>query len=145
MLNKVLTTPVDTLIQELKEKKIMSFKEIEKSLKLPLSIIQRWVVILEEYKVVKTTYKGLDGFVSIIEHENKKNEPEIEEIKLLFIEKCKEKGLTFDQMREIWPKFLEEQYSSIKKEFEIKASKKGYDKNKIALAWNKFDKELKRF
>ncbi|MEC8339254.1 MAG: hypothetical protein VXZ40_01405 [Nanoarchaeota archaeon] len=145
MLNKVLTTPVDTLIGELREKKIMSFKEIETKLKLPLSIIQRWVVILEEYKIVKTSYKGLEGFVEIIEKENKNKGPEIEEIKLLFIEKCKEKGMTFDQMRSIWPSFLEEHYQAIKKEFETKASKKGFDKNKIAIAWNKFDKDLKRF
>lgn len=145
MLNKVLTTPVDQLVQELKEKKVMSFKEIETSLKLPLSIIQRWIVILEEYKIIKTTYKGLDGFVEIVKKEKKGNEPEIEEIKLSFIDKCKEKGLTFDDMRKIWPSFLEEHYTAIKKEFETKALKKGFSQDKIKIAWGKFDKDLKRF
>jgi DNA-binding transcriptional regulator YhcF (GntR family) len=145
MLNKVLTTPVDTLIQELKEKKIMSFKEIELKLKLPLSIIQRWIVILEEYKIIKTSYKGLDGFVQLVENQKKTKEPEIEEIKLLFIDKCKEKGLTFEDMKKIWPTFLEEYKEAIKKEFEIKANKKGFATDKIKIAWSRFEKDLVRF
>ncbi len=145
MLNKVLETPVDKIIEELKTNKILSITQIQKKLKLPLTIIERWLVILEEYKVIKTTYKGFEGFVEFVEKKEKSNEPGIEDIKLVFIDKCKEKKLDFNKMKEIWPIFLEANISEIKKEFEKDAISKKYDVSKIKLAWLKFEKDLRRF
>ena len=95
-------------------------------MKMPLSIIEKWLVVLEEYKVIKTTYKGFEGFVEFNtkKEEKQKKGIDIEEIKNIFIQKCKQKKLSFKQIEAIWPKFTLEYTPQIKEEFVSSAKKK---------------------
>lgn len=144
MQNKVLTTPVDNLIDIIKENSPITITQLQKKIKVPMSIVERWLVILEEYHIIKTTYKGLEGFVEFIKKKELKHEVELDEIKNVFIEKCKAKGLAFDKIKLIWPKFVQEYKEEIKKEFQKNAKKKGYNEVKISKAWMKFENDFKR-
>lgn len=139
-----MTTPVDSLVELVKQHKSIKLDQLSSYLKLPQSIIEKWLVILEEYGVIKVTYSGFEGYVYYNEKKTNK-EVEIENIKSEFIEKCKEKNLTLNQIKPLWFKFLEKTKPKIKEEFISSNKKKGYPYAKIQLAWRKFEKDLEVF
>lgn len=141
MQTRVLTTPVDSLVDIVKQHKHIRIEELTKHLKLPSSIIEKWLVVLEEYQVLKVNYSGFEGYVEYSEKQ-KSNEIDVEDIKTEFIEKCKNKGLTFDQIKPIWHQFLDKAKPQIKEEFFKKSKSQGYKYSKIQIAWKKFEKEL---
>lgn len=144
MQNRVLRTPVDSLVELLKKHKSLKVEQIGSMLKLPNSIIEKWLVILEEYGILKITYSGLEGYVQYKEKKDT-NETPIENIKNEFIEKCKERKLTLAQIRPIWFEFLHKAKPKIKEEFIETNKKKGYQYAKIKQAWLKFERELEEF
>lgn len=144
MQNRVLRTPVDSLVELLKKHKSLKVEQIGSMLKLPNSIIEKWLVILEEYGILKITYSGLEGYVQYKEKKDT-NETQIENIKNEFIEKCKERKLTLAQIRPIWFEFLHKTKPKIKEEFIEANKKKGYQYAKIKQAWIKFERELEEF
>lgn len=147
MLSKVLLTPVDDLVNIVKSNPNCSINFIQQKLKLPLEVIEKWIVILDEFSVLDVNYKGFEGYVSLsnlqVEKSSDKNlDPEL--IKDSFIDKAKAKGLNFDQINNLWSSFFIKHETDIKKLFEDKAKKAGYDKSKIGLAWQKYRSSFMR-
>lgn len=145
MQNKILITPVDTLVEIVAENKKCSITFLKNKLNLPVEIIEKWLVILEEYKIVNIHYRGLEGYVSIIEEKKEKNNPrevDISNIKERFIERSKLKEMDYNKMKKLWPIFISEYESEIKKEFSDKAKKIGYENEKIEKAWVKYKLDL---
>ncbi len=148
MQNKILTTPVDNLMDIIKEKKKVSLSQIKRELKLPQELIEKWLIILEEFKIVKLQYSGFEGYVTFVEKKDKsksKNQLDIENLKDTFIEKSKEKDISYEKMRTLWPKFISEYETDIKLLFEERAKTQGYEELRIEKAWLKYKKELEAF
>lgn len=149
MLNKVLKTPVDDLVEFVKTNPSCKVSLISTSLKIPTELIEKWLVILEEYKVLKIKYRGFEGFVHLnsnqIEKTNNVNETvDIDKIKNDFLKKVRSKNLSNDKITEIWRIFLKKYESEIKTMFFEKAKLKGYNNTKTNLAWGKFSIELEK-
>lgn len=144
MQNRILLTPVDTLVEIIKENKKCSITFLKTKLNLPLEIIEKWLVILEEYKVITIHYSGFEGYVSIIEESKKiqTNNIDISNLKENFIQRSKLKEVSFEKMKNLWPIFILEYESEIKREFYEKAKARGYENVKIDLAWVKYKKDL---
>jgi hypothetical protein len=145
MESKVLLTPVDDLVEIVKLNPNCQIDFLAKKLNLPQELIEKWLIVLEEYKILKIVYKGFSGFVNISEglkkHDSSK-EVDIDKIKQIFVSKSKEKGLSINKMQQVWPSFLSRYESDIHELFTKKAKAAGYPESKIELAWNKFRMEL---
>lgn len=141
MNERVLTTPVDTIVDIIKKNKTIKQSELQKKVKVSSTTIERWLVILEEFGVIKITYHNLEAYIHFVEQENEKT-INIEELKTEFIAKCREKNLSIDEIKELWFKFLTANREEIKEEFIKQAKKQGQPHNKLESAWKKFEKTL---
>jgi hypothetical protein len=145
MLGKVLTTPVDDLVELIKQNNNCSITFLKNKLNIPQEIVERWIVVLDEYDVLKVHYKGFEGYLSISETTKKEAQKEkvnVENLKEIFIEKAKKKNLDYDRMKSLWPLFLKEYEKEIKDLFEDKAKDMGYESNKVTKAWEKYQIEM---
>jgi hypothetical protein len=145
MVNKVLLTPVDDLVDIVKQNPNCQIDFLSKKLNLPQELIEKWLVVLEEFKILTITYKGFKGFVSIsqgVKKHSSSKEIDIDKIKQIFVSKSKDKGLSIDKMQEVWPTFLKRYENDILELFTTKAKAAGYPQAKIGMAWNKFRGEL---
>lgn len=145
MSNSVLTTPVDSLVKIVRENQPCSISLIVSKLRLPLDLIEKWLIILEEYQVLTISYKGLDGFVKITEQEFSQDELSADNIKESFIQKCVKKKISYSKMSKIWPVFILRFERELKELFLQEAKKSGHSINKSQAAWIKFKTELERF
>ena len=146
MLTKILTTPVDLMVEFIKKGKSVTIEAISSELKLPIHVIEKWVIVLEEYKVIKTTYRGFDEYLELVDSEKKKKQGlDVYKIKSVFVENCKSRNLDVTQIKEIWPKFLESQIDEIKKKFFEVAQEKKLKTRVLDKAWMKYESDLKRF
>ena len=145
METKVLLTPVDELVGIVKENPNCQVGFLAKKLELPVTLIEKWLVVLEEFRILNIQYKGFEGFVNVTEglkKQDAKKEIDVDKIKSIFVEKSKAKGLSITKMQQIWPSFLRRYEGEIKELFYKKAKKAGFEDNKVALAWSKYREEL---
>ncbi len=148
MLNKVLDTPVDTLVELVRKNENCSISFLKNNLKVSVEIIEKWLVILEEYEILKVQYNGLEGYVKLgkKEKENiKKKEFDLERLKDIFIESSKKKKISYEKMKKIWPLFLIEKEEEIKKLFYEKAKNLKINENKTKKAWEKYKTDIEVF
>lgn len=148
MQGKVLYTPVDTLVDLVKNNKNCTIKFLKNSLKLSEDIVEKWIVVLEEFKVIKVHYKGFEGYVEFVEKQDKKKEEEsieVDRIKERFVSRSKARGIGYERMKKLWPIFLQENQDIIKKEFYNRSVKMGYEQNRIDMGWKKYWGELETF
>lgn len=145
MLNKILKTPVDDLVEVVKLNNNCSTSFLKNKLNLPIEIIERWISILEEYNILKVSYKGFEGYVEIIKiKENNNKEIDLDQLKNQFLSKAKNKNLSSKKISSVWKVFLEEYMDEINKLFIKKAKQRGYENRKIEMAWQLYKKELVR-
>lgn len=143
MSSNVLKTPVDNLISIVKSNKNCTVTLLKERLRVPLEILERWLIILEEYGIIKVHYKGFEGFVSLTENSaKKKTDTDIYHLRDIFIEKSQKKMITYEKMKKLWPIFVSEYEMIIKEEFFKKAKELGYDDFKIDKAWVRFREDL---
>ncbi|MDA3855797.1 MAG: hypothetical protein PF569_06040 [Candidatus Woesearchaeota archaeon] len=149
MLSKVLNTPIDDLVVLIKNNKNCTTTFLREKLNLPYEIIEKWLIILEEYKIIKIHYKGFEGFVELVEKkedaDKEDEELNIENLKETFTSKCKKRDLSYDQMKIVWPKFVENYKGEINKLFYISAQKRGFDKIQTQKAWSKYLEALIKY
>lgn len=143
-MSKVLLTPIDSLVELLKQKKVLSFSQIQQQIKVPFEILEKWMIVLEEYKIVKTHYQGFEGYAEYTEVQkaSEVKEINIDNIKEFFIESCKRKKLDDGEMGKIWPDFILHYEFDIKQLFSNKAKSLGFDEKKMDIAWQKYKKDL---
>ncbi|NCC71401.1 hypothetical protein EOM09_07520, partial [bacterium] len=105
MQSKVLLTPVDSMVELIRETPNISILGISEKMRLPIQIVEVWILVLEEFEVVKVTYKGFEGYVALSkkELEQKKivNKVDVENLKEIFIEKAKQKNYDYEKMRKL--------------------------------------------
>lgn len=143
MSDNILITPIDDLVSIVKSNRNSTITTLKFKLKVPMEILERWLVVLEEYGVIKVEYKGFEGFVNYVEKtKQSKGKFDIYNLRNEFIESSKQKKISFGQMQKLWPKFISEYEAEIKKEFVEKAKSLGYDDFKIKKAWVKFRGDL---
>ncbi len=148
MTNKILKTPVDELVELVEKNQNCKISFLVSSLKVPAEILERWLIILEEFKVLKIKYVGFEGYISLTENNNSKNESEsnktldIDQLKNDFLKKARVKNLPSSKISKLWKLFLQNYEGDIKKLFEDKAKAKGYNNIKINNAWKKYKLEL---
>ncbi len=92
MESKVLLTPVDELVDIVKQNPNCEIEFISQKLRLPQDLIEKWLIVLEEFKILNIKYKGFKGFVntsdSLKKHDSSK-EIDIDKIKELYVSKSK--------------------------------------------------------
>jgi hypothetical protein len=142
MISKILETPVDHLVKFVKDHPNSSVTSIRENLKVPGEILERWLVVLEEYKIIDVEYKGFEGFVTFVGKKESKDEVDIDNLKEIFVNSAKKTGMPYDKIREAWPIFLSKYESEIHELFIKKAKKLGFDQSKVTVAWNKYWKGL---
>ncbi len=148
MLNKILTTPVDQLVELIKENENCTINFLKNSLKVPYEIIEKWIVILEEYKVIEVHYQGFEGFVRYIQKKDididskKDNKIDIYNIKETFLKKSHLKNIGTDEMKKLWPKFVLSYEIEIKKIFFDEAKNRKFNEKQTDMAWKKYREEL---
>ncbi|MFW6286010.1 MAG: hypothetical protein ACOC16_02710 [Nanoarchaeota archaeon] len=151
MLSKVLKTPVDDLVEIVKNNKNCTINFLVKQMNLDRDSIEKWLIILEEYKVLKLNYKGFEGYITYIDNkedakeESKEKSIDIEILKEEFIKKCNSRELNSNQINKLWPKFISKYYTEIRERFFKIAKEKGYEHYQIAIGWDKYKRELEKF
>lgn len=153
MQSKILITPIDNMVEFISENKNCSINTICSKFNLSLDIIEKWLVILEEYKILEVKYAGFEGFANInpkyLEKKNLKKEKEdsfldLKSLKLDFIKKVRDKDLQY-QAEDLWPKFISNYEPEIKENFYKSAKERGFPEKTMDSAWNKFKLELLKF
>ena len=143
MLNKILRTPVDDLVDILNESGKVKISSLVPKLRVPMEYIERWLIILEEYNIVKLNYVGFEGYVSLIKKQVKKtDEIDVDQLKETFLKKSHLKNLDSKKIEKLWILFLEKYEGEIKILFIKKAKLKGYKDKEIELAWKRYKKDL---
>ncbi|MCA9497411.1 MAG: hypothetical protein KC589_10810 [Nanoarchaeota archaeon] len=149
MLSKILSTPVDDMVELVEKNPNCSVSFLQQSLKVTTEIIEKWIIVLEEFKILTVQYKGFEGFVDIHpkkkEMLHKKGNIDLDRLKDEFIERSKLKSYSFDKMKKLWPVFISEYKEEIKELFYDKAKIAGYDARKIGEAWKKYEVTLDEF
>jgi len=146
MLSKVLETPVDMMVELVKQNENCSITFLKNNLKISNEIIERWLIILEEYKILKVEYKGLDGYVKFNEIKNDKMKTfQLDKLKEKFIESSKDRKISYEKMKELWPIFIFENEKNIKEIFYEKSKELKYNDIKIKKAWEKYRENLEVF
>lgn len=146
-MDKILLTPVDRMVEIISTSDNINLTDLTKQMHFPREMIERWLIILEEYKILTVHYKGFEGFVKLIKQTNKNSlhEIDVEKIKEEFISKAEGKNLALSDIKVIWPKFLKKYENEIKILFEKKAKEKGIENKKIKIGWTKYLVELENF
>jgi len=146
MLSKVLTTPIDDLVEIVRKKTQCSITQLSKELNAPKESVEKWLVVLEEFKILSVNYRGFEGYVTLSVQEKKGDSKKydiVDNIKELYIDKAKEKKLSYLQMRSLWPYFINEHKDELKDLFIDKAKSLGFDQSRIDKAWGKYEEGLK--
>jgi len=150
MLNKILSTPIDDLVKIVKKTGKCKLSYLNNELNISPSILDKWLVILEEYSILNVNYSGLDGEVHYIEKlEVKKNEDEgfidVNRLKMDFTKKSKLKRISDEKTKSLWKTFIQNYEAEIRENFLVIADKKGHESEKVKKAWKKYREELYNF
>jgi hypothetical protein len=149
MLNKILTTPIDQLVDLVKKNENCTINFLKNSLKVPYEIVEKWILILEEYKVIEVHYKGFEGFVKYVKKEDdlqkdekKTNDIDIYHLKESFVKKSKIRKIEDGDMKKLWPKFVLSYEVEIKEIFLEEAKKRKFNEKMTNVAWRRYREEL---
>ncbi len=145
MLSKVLKTPIDDLMDFIKEKKEVNILTIRQKFNFPMDVIEKWLVILEEYNIIKIHYRGFEGIVNYVEKTKDKGKLSIENLKEVFIQKSRGKNLSTADMQKIWPMFILNHEEDIKVLFFESAKQRSFSLELANKAWTKYREELVNF
>lgn len=145
MLNKVLITPIDNLVDLVRKNKNCTKIFLINQLKISEEIIDKWLIILEEFKIIKIKYSGFDAFIDYVEKDIQN--VEIDKLNILtlredFVNLAKQKKFNYEKINLLWPKFVDRYEEQIKDLFFLNAKQKKFDQTKTIRAWNKYKEDL---
>lgn len=141
MESQVLITPVDEMVTYIKSHPKSSIEQIAKFFKLRDDLVEKWVTVLEEQKIVRVEFQGLSSIVTFNKGV-KKADSSIDNIKDMFVKACYRKKLPNEKMKVLWKAFVEKFEAEIKAEFEKESKRKKFEPAKIPIAWKRFRKTL---
>ena len=150
MLNKILSTPIDDLVRIVKKTGRCKLSYLNKELNISSSVLDKWLVILEEYNILEVNYSGLDGEVHYIEKLEEQKEEEnnfinVNALKIDFTKKSKLKSISEEKTKSLWKMFINQYETEIRNNFLKISEKKGHEKSKTEKAWKKYREELYNF
>jgi len=147
-----LRTPLDEIGFFLKDNKNKKFEmeDLVKKFHVPPEVLERWLIILEQNKIIKIEYSGLKVLIQYVfsdkegpvKEEEESIDKKIQEIKEIFIFKSKQKGFPEQEIEEMWKNYLKNYLPQLKKIFYRKAKLKGLSDEDIISTWKVYYYEL---
>ena len=139
-----LTTIADQLVEFLKSKEKVTIEETAKNLKIPEKTVHALVDFLVEEKILGIEYKFTTPYIYLSKKDfkeptfvRKKEEPVLLS-KEEFYEKAKSRNIPYQEIGNLWKKYLEKELSHVKKDFFKKAKEKNTPDHKIEELWQKY-------
>lgn len=146
MAELTLRTLVDDLVEYVKKNPKCSISQVAKSLNiLDREIVEKWIVVLEEFGVLSVSYSGFEGFLTFKEKAKSRSELTIDNLRKAFMDNAKKKNVSDDKLKLLWPKFISYYENDIRDLFYKKANVIGIKKDFVEDAWLKFKRELEVF
>ena len=148
MVSKILETPIDDFVKLIKVLDGFEVEEIKMRAKREFGVyedtIEKWLIILEEAKIISVKYRGLKSYIEYRENKKEKKEKilDMEKMKSQFKIKAREKNIQEGRVEGLWAKFLEQSIENIKQEFIKKSLKQERTQEEIIKAWEKYKGEL---
>lgn len=142
MKSQVLITPIDEIMTYLKSHPNSTTTQISTLFKIDENVIDKWISILEEEKVVKVEFHGLEPEITYINPKKNTKKISIDNIKDSFIQACYKRKISNDKMKELWRIFFTKYEKEIKEQFEKESIEKKLDKKMIPVAWERFRKTM---
>jgi hypothetical protein len=144
MVDDIIKTGVDDLIELLKGVDKISLNEVSEKLKTPLKTIQTWVDFFVEEKIIGIEYKFTVPYIYLNRSKNDqkkiKSSTSLQEIKLKFFEKAKKRNISEDQMVFLWNNKVSSELENQKPNFVRYAKLKGLEN--IDFLWDKFIRKI---
>ena len=141
MFKNQILTPIDDFVSLIKKNPDIEIYKASQMLNVDIKYIERWVIILEERKVLKVTNKGFKSFLKL---NNEALEVfNFDSLKQEFIQKAKRKDIPYKDIQNIWKSFLSKNDNSLMLKFVEKAKKETrHNDREIIRAWNNFKKDF---
>ena len=145
--NNVLKTSADDLYELVRSRKKISVEEAAKLLKNPDKVVQALVDFLVEERIFGIEYKFTTPYIYISKEKEEKIDLQSKiEKKLItkdeFFQKASKWNISFEKIKELWKKYVKENFDFIKKDFYMKANLKNISKEKIDSLWEKYWAQL---
>lgn len=142
MKSQVLTTPIDEIATYLKNHPNSTTSQIAMLFKVDESVVDKWVSILEEEKVVKVEFHGFEPEISFVEVNKEKKGVSINNLKDAFVKACYKKKISNEKMKELWRVFFIQFEDEIKSQFEKESIDKKMNKKMLPIAWKRFRRTM---
>ncbi len=142
--DSVLRTAADELLEIVKKNRKISVEEAAKKLKMPIASVQALVDFLVEEKIFGIEYKFTTPYVYLykdnISESARKEEGFAKGLvtKEQFYEKAKQKKVPYEQIEELWRKYLQQNLTHMRESFLKKAREKKVPEGKIEELWKKY-------
>ena len=142
MYNDILKTSADDLYELVKSKKKISIEDAAKILKMPMATVHALVDFLVEEKVFGIEYKFTTPYIYISQEYPKKITAAGFSKRMMskeeFFEKAKKINVSFEEINELWGKYIGENLKLIKDEFYFKAQLRKFTKEETDKLWEKY-------
>ncbi|MEM4267380.1 MAG: hypothetical protein QXK37_00960 [Candidatus Woesearchaeota archaeon] len=140
-----LKTDVDQFLELIRKNKRISLSEASKALNIPFATVQAWTDFLVEEKIIGIEYKFTTPYVFLnTEAAEKLDMPHLGfETKDEFYKKARKKGMSENQIKLLWLKYVNMNKNTIKQVFFERARERGLtNTEKIEEFWQKYLKYL---
>ncbi|MEM4260230.1 MAG: hypothetical protein QXG00_03265 [Candidatus Woesearchaeota archaeon] len=149
MVDKVIETGVDQLINLVKEKKKISIVEAAKEIKTPLHTVQKWVDFLVEEKILGIEYKFTVPHIYLNKDESNFAKQKIEELKVdlqnykdAFIMRARANSIPEIKIIDLWKNHLINELEFKKPFFYNEARKRGIAEKDVDKFWEEYKNQL---
>ncbi|MFH1212402.1 MAG: hypothetical protein V1659_05770 [Candidatus Woesearchaeota archaeon] len=138
MVDNIITTGVDELIEILKSRDKMPISDAARLLKTPLSVVQSWVDFLVEEKILGVEYKFTKPYIYLNrpdeektketgeKNREKQKSQNIQSFKDNFKEKAREKNIPESKVHYLWQNHIMREVELKKQFFFIEAKKRDF-------------------
>lgn len=128
MVDGIVTTGVDDLLDLLKKTDKIPIFDAAKQLKVPVDTLQSWVDFLVEEKIIGLEYKFTKPFIYFnrdVATKQNNSLPSLSEIKSIYIKRAKEKKIPEQQIMTLWDAHVKQELAFMEPYFNERAQKKG--------------------
>ena len=139
MSNQIISL-IDSFISEIKKNPGIEIQEVSDKLQVDLEYIERWILILEEKEVLDIKNVGFKSYLYLKEHNS--NTFDFSFFKEEFIQKAKNKNIPYENLEEVWKRFLNVNESFLIGKFMEKGKREtSHTNTDLTYAWSNFRKE----
>lgn len=139
---EIVTTGVDTLIDLLRKKKLVSVEEAAKIINVREQIVQNWIDFLVEEGIVGVEYKFITPYIFL--RTDEKQATVIFDTKEEFFRKALARGIEVPKIHFLWTRYLSSNLESIKADFFKKMDQRNIAESKRETLWVKYEQVLRQ-